>query len=135
MCIRDRSGSPRSAGCPRGRAPSPARRPRSGFGAWLPHRQVQREATPLADAALHADPPAMGLDDMLHQGQPDAAAPPSLRLTPSDAVELLEDSLGLGGWDPEALVRDLDQHLAPRVASGDAKAPALTRVLDGIVHQ
>ena len=72
---------------------------------------MKRLPSPGALSTRHAAP--VGLDDVPHQGQPDAAAPPALRLAPPDAVELLEDPRLLGGRDADALVGHRD---APAVA-------------------
>ena len=63
------------------------------------------EAGPLARPAVHGDGPAVRLRDVLDQREAHPAPAPPLRLTPSDAIELLEDSLALGDRDADPIVR------------------------------
>src|SRR5204863_6487401 len=87
------SRSPRSAGCPRGRARWPARRPRSK--SWpsgaAPQGEPEREAAALARRALHGDVAAVRLGHVAHERQAHAAAAAALRVARAHAVELLED--------------------------------------------
>src|SRR5262249_56608916 len=69
--------------------------------------QGEGEAAALLRPALDAHPAPVGLNDVLDQGQPHAAAPRALGLAPSDAIELLEDSLELRGRTADALRADL----------------------------
>src|SRR5580765_5478145 len=75
--------------------------------------QVQGEPAALAGAPVHRHPAAMGLHDVPDQRQPHPAPPAALRLAPSDAIELLEDSLALGNRDPDPLVGHLDRTPSP----------------------
>src|SRR5712691_2224823 len=99
------------------------------------HRHVQREAAALARTALDLHAPAVRLRDVLDERQAHPAAPAALRLTPSDAIELLEDSLGLARRNADALVGDLDGHPVALDPDRDRNMSALARVLDGIVHE
>src|SRR3990170_7095010 len=54
-------------------------------------RQPEREPAALPGAALHGHTAAVGLGDVLDEGQADPAAAAALRLAPPHPVELLED--------------------------------------------
>src|SRR3990172_12197044 len=105
-------------------APPPPPPPLRGEGC-LDHRQVEGEAAAFARPALDGYAAAVGLRDVLDQRQAHPAAPAALRLTPSDTVELLKDSLRLGPRDAAALVGDLDGHPVALGPGGDGEPPAL----------
>src|SRR5262245_17865931 len=77
----------------------------------------QRKCKPAAAAqrALHLHRPAMGLHDVLHQGQAQAAALGLVHQAVLGPVELLEDPLLLVLGDADAPVADRQQH-APVLA-------------------
>jgi hypothetical protein len=76
----------------------------------------------------------MQLDELVHQGQPDARA--LLRPTPRalDPVESLEQPGQLVPWDPRARVRDAQLHCVPAAVQPDLD-PALEGELEGIGEQ
>src|SRR5215472_10249951 len=70
-------------------------------------REVEREPTSLPRLTRHRDASGVRLGDVLDQSQAHPASSLCLGLTPSDAIELLEDSPGLTRRDADALVRHL----------------------------
>src|SRR5215470_13044371 len=72
--------------------------------------EVEGEAAALPRPTLDAHPAPVGFNDVLDQGQPHPAAPCALSLTPSDAIELPEDSPKPRCRDANSLVVDLDHH-------------------------
>ena len=89
---------------------------------------------PDAHLALDPDPPAMQLDELPRQGQPEPGALHLLRRRPH-LPELLEDRLLVLGRDADARVahRDLDDPIHRH--RPDVDPPALRRELDRIRQQ
>src|SRR5579885_2034747 len=93
-------------------------------------RQLEREAAPFADLALEPDPPAVGLHDVAHDGEPE---PRGAGFGPVRALdEALEDALALLGGDARARVAHRDQHPAVLGARLEHDAPAARRVAERI---
>src|SRR5688572_27980870 len=95
-------------------------------------RQPDGEAAPRPGPAVDGHAAPVRLDHVLDQRQPEPAPAAALGLTPSDAVELVEDSLPLGDGDPDPVVRDLDPDLGAPVAPPrrHREPPPLAGVLD-----
>ena len=86
------------------------------------HGEAEPEAG-RALARLRADPPAARLDELLHDGQPDAGATarPVARLL--DPVEALEDAVEVLGRDAVAGVGDRHQEVAGRRSARTVTTP------------
>src|SRR6185369_10419727 len=81
------------------------------------------------------DRAAVQLDDMLDDGQPESGAPFLAASAGIDPVETLEESRNTGSGDARAGVSDRNADELILFNCLDRDAPALRRVLDGIVQQ
>ena len=76
-------------------------------GGWvLFERQFDRKAAAFADFASHGHPPAMGFNNVFHDGQPDADALGLTSQFGAAPVKWLEDFFVLGWRDAFAMVLD-----------------------------
>ena len=75
--------------------------PRSwSSGTWdRPSGTSTKKTVPLSFLALGTDVPAMRLDQLLHQGEPDAAALEAAAPRARDAVKALEQARQFRGWE------------------------------------
>src|SRR5579872_2266363 len=115
------------------RGPRAPRRPSGG------ERQADAEGRAAADAALDVDLAAMGLGDVLDDGEAEAG-PPLLAGAPLvDPVEALEDARDRLRGDADAGVAHLEHRLAATAAGitphADGDPAVRTVVLDGVVEQ
>src|SRR4029079_13514835 len=66
--------------------------------------QQERERRPFAEDTVAGDPPAMGLDDLLRDGEPETGAHHRRGILVVRLIELLEDVRQLVGRDARAAV-------------------------------
>src|SRR5215475_3106501 len=95
------------------------------------HRQREGERRAQSLLTLHPDPPAVQLDELPTQSQPQASAFHLLGRRPHLA-ELLKDLLLVLGSDTDPSVADRDLHESILRHCADFNPPALVRELDGI---
>src|SRR5205823_7116819 len=86
-----------------------SRRRRSGSTPWSAARQLEREAAARSGGALEVDAPAVRLDDVAHDGEPEAGRADVAAVAGLD--EAVEDALLLIGRDaaPGVAHRDDDR--------------------------
>src|SRR5215831_9370459 len=85
--------------------------------------------------ALDRDLAAVGLDDMLDDGEAQARAAGLARAGLVHAVETFEDARQVLGHDADAGVGRVDGYAVLPALRRDVDAPAARRVLDGVVYQ
>src|SRR5262249_58486783 len=113
----------------------PTRR-RSVCGA--PSARGQREAhrRALTERAVDVKLATMGLDQMLHDREPEPGPADLPGPVLVDTVEALRDAREVGRWDPDPRVADPNLDTSPWLRSGlDADLSPLGRELDRVVHE
>src|SRR5918997_967944 len=103
-------------------------------GEW-PFGEVDEEGRAPADLALHRDVAAVHLDDLLADGEPEAATPGRPRAVFVHPVEALEELIEVFRRDADARVSDAHGHPGGVVLHGDVNPVAGVRVLYGVVQQ
>ena len=99
---------------------------------WCSFGQREGEGAPLAEAARHGDVPAVLLDDVLHDREPE---PDPLARAAAHLVELLEDVLEILLRDADALVRHRDLDRDGVLDRLDEDARAARRELDRVADE
>src|SRR5712692_2499103 len=98
---------------------------------WHP----QNELASLAGSALHGYAAVMGLDHVLHQRQPQAAALGVVHQGIAGAVKLLKNLLMVFAVDADAAVLHLKAGGAVFALQAHGHAPGVAGILDGVVQQ
>src|SRR5438552_4572211 len=104
-------------------------------GAPLGRREDYAERAALSDPAVQLDAPAVQLDDLLGDGEPQAGPLGPAGEQVFGAVEPLEDPFSIVGPHAGSVVLHLDGDVAPRAPGAHADALFLPSVLHGVVQQ
>ena len=78
----------------------------------LQAREPRREDASLSKLALDRDTPAMLLDDLLGDGEPETGVPPGIRPGGIDAIESFEQSWEVIRGDPNSRVGHANKEFA-----------------------
>src|SRR5512134_698058 len=110
-----------------------AREGRTRTSAGASKQEAERGALP--GRALDPDRARVGLDDVLHDGEPQPGPPGVAGTLLVDAVETLEDPAEVLRGDADPVVLDAEADPASPRRGADADRPAAAVVLDGVVDE
>src|SRR5687768_8876063 len=119
-----------------GDRPRPAQGRRTGSGVWKGlDGERHREGAAYSGGAVHPDLAAVGLGDLLHDGQPQAGAPLLAETHPVGTVEALKDPGEMLRLDARAGITHRQLGYLDVVPQGHGDPTSRWSVAEGILDQ